>query len=369
MTPHCGTGNCSWPRYTSLGICSACEDVQSKLTQTKLTQTRNGTNWTLPNGFGVNTHIAPFSVGSPPSLSFAQLLNYTVATTTFLYLTGEEESSHLSPRPKAQDCVLFYCVRTYAATMRNGTFRENITDVWPSPQTPVEELRDRIKFPTFKVFNGVSIGTIRIWPSEGTVYKADLWTTAMIESWFHVHFSGSVFLPDGTHFDILFHLTQVALEDKGLMRQMDSMASSLTSFMRRKGKEYAHGDAYTNATFVKVRWKWAILPLALLAFGSAFVIATVIVSFRHDIPTWKSSSLPELVYSLNEAVAGKIAACGPRLDNMQEATKGYNMAMTLDGRGLIFAGRPKDSSQRSTSLRERALAALQPWRTTTSLIP
>jgi hypothetical protein len=57
VTPVCLTGNCTWPPYQSLAICSTCNDLSSQLVGVPVELLQPGsnntypvTNWTLPNG-------------------------------------------------------------------------------------------------------------------------------------------------------------------------------------------------------------------------------------------------------------------------------------------------------------------------------
>jgi hypothetical protein len=57
ITPRCPTGNCTWPLYQSLAICSTCNDLTSQLEGIPVELPEPGsnytypaTNWTLSNG-------------------------------------------------------------------------------------------------------------------------------------------------------------------------------------------------------------------------------------------------------------------------------------------------------------------------------
>jgi hypothetical protein len=93
VRPDCATGNCTWPPYQTLAVCSACNDLTKELT-TKSANLKNsdktpipGTNSSLPNGLflvaeewrssqglvtmTLNNSANTDGLGSPESIAFS----------------------------------------------------------------------------------------------------------------------------------------------------------------------------------------------------------------------------------------------------------------------------------------------------------
>lgn len=83
---------------------------------------------------------------------------------------------------------------------------------------------------------------------------------------------------------------------------MDRIAMSMTNHMRNTAdtKSAAVGTAFRMQTIVRARWLWATFPVVLLALTVAFLLATVLVTFRNKVPIWKSSSLASLLHGLDD---------------------------------------------------------------------
>jgi hypothetical protein len=60
------------------------------------------------------------------------------------------------------------------------------------------------------------------------------------------------------------------------------------------------GTAFTDKTFVVVRWAWLSLPFALNVLGLAFLILTAVYTKRHQVPLWKTSAFALLYHGLDE---------------------------------------------------------------------
>lgn len=66
----------------------------------------------------------------------------------------------------------------------------------------------------------------------------------------------------------------------------------------------AYGVAYTDKVFVRVRWSWLSLPIALNALGLIFLVTTAIYSKRRRVPLWKSSAFALLYHGFEEQLIG-----------------------------------------------------------------
>lgn len=112
---------------------------------------------------------------------------------------------------------------------------------------------------------------------------------------------------------------------------MDRIGASLTHYIRTASSDVANGTTLVTQTYVIARWRWAAFPLIVLLFAFVFIIATMISSMTKGVPTWRSSALPSLVYTLDDVTASTIASYGPRLAGLEKAADRFDMAMARDG--------------------------------------
>jgi hypothetical protein len=161
MTPTtCTSGNRTWPTFSSLGICSHCEDVTA-YAQKHYSCSTSSTSELEQINCTINLP------GSPPYLAFqvTQLestgtqeplymfvwpsnLNYHTETGYYEYLTngtyyaGIEEPllpiavvkvdpMSIQTITRAEQCALSFCVKTYNESVNNGNIASTVLSTWP----------------------------------------------------------------------------------------------------------------------------------------------------------------------------------------------------------------------------------------------
>jgi hypothetical protein len=189
VRPSCPSGNCAWnttvpevTTYASLGVCGKCQDSTTHLqkscgTTLAESNTRDPItfipynitvpycNYTLPNGLsmpgtpnGTYTYMTSSSVIQNIT-QFTNLSNpFSVLSTirstwTDVYENGTQTNHPEEPQVTdaagqplstpigelyapflsdaiSTECALYYCVRSYSASVINGTFSERIVDTY-----------------------------------------------------------------------------------------------------------------------------------------------------------------------------------------------------------------------------------------------
>jgi hypothetical protein len=142
----CPTGNCTFPEYASMAVCSTCRDVAALVTGP---HPRNGSRFgelRLPTGAAVNfdpqlpwltvnTTTNMSWVGDFPSDAAWALLNFTVFTAN--------DGPNITPAKRCKDdnstcgfaaaaCALYPCVRGYSATVSSGILTETPVSTIPA---------------------------------------------------------------------------------------------------------------------------------------------------------------------------------------------------------------------------------------------
>lgn len=152
QTQHsCPSGNCTWDTFTSLAICSACNDVTNQIEKIHVgiskgsigqppegEQSDQAFMYVLPNGLGGNYEILMTGLGSVDrneSVSFTSLDTWIWSMTMMNVTTKNKPTSDVSVSVSAIECGLWYCVNSYEAAVENGKFTETIRPA-PSKKNP-----------------------------------------------------------------------------------------------------------------------------------------------------------------------------------------------------------------------------------------
>jgi hypothetical protein len=315
VVPSCPTGNCTWPSYRSLAVCSACANITDEV---RLSE--DGTICMLPNGFTLNiTLFSPsddeFSVyqygmnvtngytngadSLPSPMAFKN--NGTVLLDMFaISLNPFTLSSCL-----ANECMLQFCVKTFNATVRNGYFQEQeLHHVGGQGQT-ISGDSDYEDFEQDQVFrvDGQTIDDLAFWLSEefiGNVSTVldfeNAYTNDVMQSIFQALTGAYTSDQD----------TEAFVPD--LRPLFDNVADALTTTIRNdfismvgtspEGK--ARGIAERYDAYIHVRWAWIILPAVLQVSVLVFLFLVIWDTHRSGMDAYKGGVLSILFHGIDE---------------------------------------------------------------------
>lgn len=135
----CPTGNCTFPKYQSLGFCSQCANITDSLhlKKTSLGMTMGTYNYKLPNGLSFSTaQNMMFMMNATYGLDLLKIntnglpliLNFTAISSPGYGVPPQVQIS-------ATECALYFCVNTYEARITEGVFSESRTAVATSSNT------------------------------------------------------------------------------------------------------------------------------------------------------------------------------------------------------------------------------------------
>jgi len=130
----CATGNCTWPEYSTLAMCSACHNLTIQTLKDP-----NPDTWSLPNGVGQinsdqNLMLLQSSLGST-QLAYRPMDWSVALDMTVLFYPP---SDTIQPgRPQSYECILYFCVKTHKASMTNGTLSQEVVKIWPMSPPPI----------------------------------------------------------------------------------------------------------------------------------------------------------------------------------------------------------------------------------------
>ncbi|QYS94323.1 hypothetical protein H0G86_001660 [Trichoderma simmonsii] len=105
----------------------------------------------------------------------------------------------------------------------------------------------------------------------------------------------------------------------------DRIAMSLTDMIRQgDSMQIAQGKTSQAVVFIRVRWRWLILPLAVHFLGAIALVGTIIGRSR-DVPLWKGSALAVLYHSVD-----KDGVLGTQVKNLEELDKVKGIQVMLE---------------------------------------
>lgn len=143
LRPGCSTGNCTYPKYQSLGICHECTDLSDQLVYLDLE-----TNFTMPissnstcsqgaytcsiqwpgaalslERYGMINSTQDYFAEVDPSL---QSSDNTTITTFRAVMSRNWQSTKPPPDLVAVQCIVRFCIKTYEASINASSFQENV---------------------------------------------------------------------------------------------------------------------------------------------------------------------------------------------------------------------------------------------------
>ncbi|KAK5079839.1 hypothetical protein LTR70_008906 [Exophiala xenobiotica] len=329
LRPGCPTGNCTYPRYQSLGICHECTDFSDQLVYLD-----DETNLTIP--LSSKSTCSQSAVGCKvqwPGAALSLAWNYGMINSTQDY-SGEVDSSLESSDnttittfravmsrnwqrseldPVAVQCIVRFCVKTYEASVKASNFEEDVVATsWN------ESYFDSNSYFTFQ--NNLSIPTRPCYVNG--IEKPEPWNIEDRTSCvYNVSGQSGISLyntlsgltrGDGSAIvsnrpslssDVmqalygLFDGNSLADPDLGSYISVDrafkSMADVVTNQARSStancGGATAQGVQFINELYIHVHWIWLLPTTVVLALCLVFFLATIVQSWREDL--WKSSPL------------------------------------------------------------------------------
>lgn len=344
----CASGNCSFAPYQSLGFCSRCANITNFIHSYppySLPPPLNTTlvyNYSLPNGlfFSTKSGLTMTTFNTSTEVDLIQLDTKDlplIANFTAISATGYQ----VPPPISATECALYFCVDTYDALVKDGQFKETRTPTTSTTQyflsdsggenpalTPnvcyVNGTRYRPPYQDNRTctYNVSWLSLLSMHNSVAPLFQGNGYTFGGRPNW----------QSDNGPSDIIEALYGVAGDYADINSVFESLAFALTTYARSKVCHSAiNGIAWTNQSFVHVRWPWMSLPIALVLLAVVFLIITVI--HTRDQYIWKSSPLA-LLFSDVHVDAPYSFKFDPTLKGMESASKEMDVCLKISSNGV-----------------------------------
>ena len=279
----CPTGNCTWPEFSTLAVCSKCEDITSSVEKSC-----NNTGCymlSLPNGptltgFGgqINSSVTNISA------NLHEIQASVVKFTSLISKRIEDPNDAL-----AVECAMWYCVQTYSASVENSVISQTALASWRNDSASLAQSSD--------LFYNVSSYNLST-STDSAMFKVSYLAAEALNSFMARTFTGNGGInTTGSAFSS--DIMQALYNTENLTAMIGNLAISMTNNIRQQNDTVAtqsHGIAWKSETYVHVRWAWLSFPIAVIALALAFLVGSIIETANRDILVWKSSNLALLFH-------------------------------------------------------------------------
>ncbi|KAJ6072365.1 hypothetical protein N7467_010450 [Penicillium canescens] len=305
VIPSCPTGECDFPRFTTLAVCSSCSEISHLLSSSTKSCGRQAEKrsvplhtYSLPNGLNTSFHdnwnstFLKTATGSSASKmrSIAQLPEYGNTTmmdfTAIKYRLGDG-----APEVNATQCALYWCTKSISARMTGNKLKEthletrtdtsanlgnvNCTDEQYNNILVTDFTEPMAYFPVNRLFENLAAGmTISVRRSG----KASQQNMFQIAHWFD-HSSGQDY-------------------DGGATYKIGSAYNTPLD----ESLGVVNGTSYQLETQIKVRWAWVTFPAVLMVMAGGFLVVTILQTRQSGVPSFKSSSIPLVCLGLDNEI-------------------------------------------------------------------
>jgi hypothetical protein len=344
---NCPTGNCTFPIFNTLAMCSRCADITNDIKYIRTTNQlfppsnlsraiyqRNIIEYKVPGGVSMyqwvdmgnqnQTLNMTFTVtwATPHDLDslgpdYGLAMPMSLSILRFPYHPDGNDATE--QRPTGAQCALFPCVKTLAVSVVEGRQKVKPLATWMN----VTSLQDLSNNKDGYILRPPPPSNLTVPPGSLPPQLLDNFQINHDAKDFFTrlmwhYFNGSYTLADQAlvseeAFRIPSDRGPLAgrgpfyingTDDIPLM--MEHVADSLTTFFRREAEANStdsliDGTAYKTFTFVSIRWAWLTFPVFMLAATALMLPITVIVTSAKKAPLWKDSTLPLLFHGIQES--------------------------------------------------------------------
>ncbi|KAF1982955.1 hypothetical protein K402DRAFT_184938 [Aulographum hederae CBS 113979] len=370
---HCPTGNCTWPEFTTVGMCSNSSDVSELLRYTCQTSTGE---WLAPQrlleydsvpevyacgwylnatsdspalmaGYVANS-TSKMPAGDALTMRMLPLLDFLSTNTLYdgsfsfkdvqmpiadFFVSSTENApgaTYAGAKPVLLEVVLYWCTKTIKAVSDQGRYREEIISTFynqtkvPYPWTIESPDTTYMGFPTmsppgvnetFFISNETAYDTLNMFnvilPSYSTSPNANT-----PPQFGYSNIDPSIMPTRAVNLSYDPWITE-----HNIGQHWEDIATALTNHMRSSsnGSVEVYGKAWTEKNFVQASWGWLALPNAVVFTTLLFLILTMLKGSNRNghVGIWKTSSLAVLLNGLREDTQTKLGV--PR--RMREARR------------------------------------------------
>jgi hypothetical protein len=291
LNTNCDTGNCEWPTFSSLALCSNTTDMSSQVVEG---HDGNGTlrNLTLPNGLyisDIEPGIVSYNGSSTlPTINYNNWRYDPVARFSVMYYHFGGDGNNY----RAAEGVMYWCVQAYHATVKNTVLASEITSTWyptelntsavPMILSPPQEQWKALGLT--KATNFI-VGDY----SYGGVPEINLDFINLSLDW------NNTFYSPPRQLDAIANLMIESFPDF-----FTYLAGAMSNRFRGSVCTLTVDGHMNLVTVLQIQWWYLVLPIATTILVCVFLAIVILESRRHDVKVWKNNILVTLFHGLSE---------------------------------------------------------------------
>ena len=295
LNTNCSSGDCSWPRISTLGVCSDCTNVTSSIFTSCSNDTR--CNYTLPNGLKMITGDygdTEFNItrsdckGSNPTSYYQHWDDSFIDSLSVLMMEGyliDQDPQQPAVQALALECILYWCILGYDTSVNGGVLYQNITGKWHGGTIVDDPGLKGNKY-------GDTYGDKELNMSPPRDQWADLGITQQTNFTAPVSVTANAC---GIINDALRNFT-FSTDFEAYPSIFNYLTSEMTNAFRADCNDRVFGIANNLGLVTTVRWGWFALPAAAVSLTTVFLIWVA----SEQTEVWKSSPLALLFYGLTD---------------------------------------------------------------------
>lgn len=369
VTAVCHSGNCTWPQFNTLGVCSSCTNITKQIQKSDgIMSLRNGLHLNAVTAFfgahmGQQTYLNVATTKNLYQHSYSEIGEYSMYTPNNMSLVYAERGSliidflvlrapygNLETRV-AHECVLQYCVKTLSAAQLSGELVETEVSSWTNNSKPARLYADNAVLTTpvedpdsdYSLESTASEYFLKP-PGQEREFTVALESQIQMTTWFNVFLrgnalwvmprTGEVYSNDQIQ-GIDSSLNQ---SETGLTRLMANVADAMTVALRTNSNETSAGLVHTNEAYIHIRWPWIALPLAIYLLVVAFLAMVALSGRSGDQPAqvWKNSGISAILHGLEGESLRQRSGPLEKQSDVDSAAKGLVVRLVPGDHGLRF---------------------------------
>ncbi|KAF7513919.1 hypothetical protein GJ744_006533 [Endocarpon pusillum] len=313
ITPCCPTGNCTFPEYASLAVCSHCHNVSSLLRVTH--QISGISRYSLPNGHSLTSEST-----NSGYLSINASIGPSTLRPNHLELNSDTLSKYQSPGTitnvsvisggdpsepwayTAWDCVLAFCAKSYQASQSLSYFNETPLDVFEDLQSGTSSLNRAGDLETF--FFDVPSTHLTTIGGRNRTFSVNTRSLEALQDSLGTALLGDTGRNETGQFAFTNWIAQGFYNNgvKNVETTFANIADALTDAMRVKSQERVQGTVLVMEPFIQVQWLWLLYPFIVVTLSMVFLGLTVWRTRRSEVPSWRSSVLAVMEHGVNSSI-------------------------------------------------------------------
>lgn len=323
LNTNCNTGNCEWPVFSSLALCSNTTDIKSQVIEGR---DPDGTlrNLTLPNGLSISSEAGDMAWAGSSTLPTMNYNNWNydpVARFSVMYFHLDDYS--------AAEGVMYWCIQAYDAKVKNAILESNITTSW-YPKELNTSMVPMILSPPEELWNDLGL-------TNATDFKIGNFSHRGIPQ-IHLDFINESMDLNKTEYNELHAITELAVPN--FPEFFAYLAGAMTNRFRGSVCTLTVEGEMILPPVLKVQWLFLLLPIVTTLLVCVFLASVILESRRHNVRVWKTNILVPLFHGLSEDLRLQHRR-GIAMDVRSMENKAKNLLVCLktsgrDGDGLLL---------------------------------